>query len=646
MNAKLLTLLLTLTTLIAQAQRSAFYDALYLKSVIDSSSSHKFSRSPSNTDLFNYYFGKNLPQLKFDSLVLANPFLKSYYSTNQAQSVDRSGLSSIWSSVGGINVTNFADGLAKFMVERFKQELDLAFFQKFQDEINKYPELQKFFPETYNVLKTLGVEIYRYNTYILTLREAFLKDLTNLYANLPVVLELPQFQSFLNANPDLKTILYTSLYLVSQISHDVNPGDIIAKFDLTKVAFTDTNLTANVTGSIKTLQLISQSVRSKSADHYWISPDSLTILLNEKISFQLYLGLIYQKSVTDNIVFAQNRRLSDLLANLAGAFNTSQALIDSLERYKIFIETFVSKATDVSESIKNIRSKPKSEVDYNDYYKVFSGSLNLVQYSFTIVDLPYVKTIIPDHVDVNKIKVISNKWFFVARSAGELYIDVRTKNYSSAILSAIAIMDSVADPSSNVRVKILKYGSFMAAVAAAQNSDELKNAIEAVALPVGGSAIKKTSSFNIAVQSYMGGSIGKEDIRSLPTDNAKPVLSVVAPVGISFSKGLATNSKCPWSVSVMATLIDIGALASFRLNDDTTSISSNIKLENIIAPGGYLVFGLPRVPISVGGGVQVGPQLRSIKEGVPQIDTQDVYVRYSVFVAVDIPLFNLYNKVK
>ena len=55
----------------------------------------------------------------------------------------------IVSSIGGLNVTNFADGLAKFMVKRFKEELNLAFFEKFKQDLDdpRYVELKILFPE-------------------------------------------------------------------------------------------------------------------------------------------------------------------------------------------------------------------------------------------------------------------------------------------------------------------------------------------------------------------------------------------------------------------------------------------------------------------------------------------------------------------
>ena len=73
-------------------------------------------------------------------------------------------LSSTVSSIGGLNVTNIADGLAKFLVERTKQELSIAFFEKFKEELEKpeYRDLQTLFPETYKVLLVIDIDIYSF----------------------------------------------------------------------------------------------------------------------------------------------------------------------------------------------------------------------------------------------------------------------------------------------------------------------------------------------------------------------------------------------------------------------------------------------------------------------------------------------------
>ncbi|MEO6228534.1 MAG: hypothetical protein ABIP10_00330 [Ferruginibacter sp.] len=567
-----------------------------------------------------------------------NPFFKIGGGAMASESFSK--VKGILSSIGGLNVTNFADGLAKFMVKRFKEELNLAFFEKFKQDLDdpRYIELRILFPESHQLLKAIGTEIYRYNVYIITLREAFIKDLSNLYAHLDKLFRLPKYKDFLDARPVLKTILRTSLYLINQLSRGNHAGDILAEFPVNELDFNNPALTKNIGGTIETMKLFSASLRSKSPDRYWVSPDSLKLLFKDTdfASFRIYLGLVYQQS-KKIVVFKDNHRLTEILDQLA-------IHLDSLGQYRGFIESFVDKAEEVNEYIIELKDKKKSEIDYNDYYNLFSASIDIIEHSFLFVELPYVGQII----NVEEVQEIADKaghWIFTARTAGEIYIDARTKNYSSAILNTTVILDTIVKTVASIaKGKLLKYGTFMAAIAAAENSDDVAKVIEAMALPVGGSSIKKHSSFNIAIQSYLGGFYGSENIEELKIGQRKNSAGIFAPVGISVSLPLFTNLAHPASVSIVANILDIGAIASFRFKDDSTAINSNIELRNIFAPGAYLVIGLPKVPISIGYGFQTGPQLREIKEGVPTLATKKIYTRSSFFIAVDIPLFNLYNK--
>lgn len=86
-------------------------------------------------------------------------------------------VSSSLASLGGLDVTNIADGLAKFIVERAKQELNTYFFEQFREKLKQYIELKTLFPKTTGQLEFIGTEIYNYNIYISNLREAFAQDL-------------------------------------------------------------------------------------------------------------------------------------------------------------------------------------------------------------------------------------------------------------------------------------------------------------------------------------------------------------------------------------------------------------------------------------------------------------------------------------
>ena len=129
------------------------------------------------------------------------------------------------------------------------------------------------------------------------------------------------------------------------------------------------------------------------------------------------------------------------------------------------------------------------------------------------------------------------------------------------------------------------------------------------------------------------------------------IYGISAPIGFAISTDLRNPSgrKMFGSISGFISLFDIAAVASFRVKDDDTEELPEIKLENIFAPGAYAVWGIGKTPISIGYGWQKGPQLRSVH--VPDPNNAGQFknellsgYRWSVFVAVDIPLVNLYTR--
>ncbi|MDB5149883.1 MAG: hypothetical protein JWQ57_3903, partial [Mucilaginibacter sp.] len=122
-------LLLIVETRAQQTDRMLFYDVLYLKGVYDKNK--KIVTGAGNQKLFCSYFNLNngANQATIDSAIIGNPFFKPIYRTGGgATSGVASSITGLIQSAGSLDVTNFADGLAKFLVERTKQELSTTFF--------------------------------------------------------------------------------------------------------------------------------------------------------------------------------------------------------------------------------------------------------------------------------------------------------------------------------------------------------------------------------------------------------------------------------------------------------------------------------------------------------------------------------------
>jgi hypothetical protein len=637
---KIFALFLVLCSVLYSNGQKIYYDVLYMREQ-DPDDTLIVLNKDIRQILMQYYPGKKEDDID-SALLNLNPFFKGHFVPRAIQADNTKFNPFRASSIGGLNVTNFADGLAKFLVKRFKEELSVTFFENFKDDINKnYEELRILFPQTHRVFLVIDKEIYNFSKYLNSLREAFIKDLGNLYVGLKKLKDLPKYRAFLDSHPEINTIVVNAFYFIDQYTNGIHPGDVIARYKEDEyLNFSDADLQTNIRSSVKVLKLVSNSFKSISVDRYWVTADSVKLMFTDALSRDLYFGLIYQKGT--GIDFKTSAGLLTFQELLKKAKGIESILIE----YQRYVESIIEHAQEVNEYIIAIKEKIKSEVDYNDYYKLFNASLDILDEGLLLVDLPALEI---DPGLKEKIKVKISAWTGLGRTAGELYVDIRTKNYSSAILNLVAIIDVAFESSfdNQLRKKILKYGSFVAAIAAAENSDEVEQVIEAVVLPVGSSRIKRESQKNISLNAYVGGFAGGEYMPVLKEKERSFVFGLSAPVGVAFSVGnLRKGSNGEHggkSISLFISLIDIGALATFRLNDDQSKVASEIELKNIVAPGAYFYYGFGKCPISLGAGVQLGPQLREVTTTNINVE-KNYYLRYGITLAVDIPLLNFYTK--
>lgn len=591
-----------------------------------------FSISPSLAD------GEYIRQVNDSLKKSSNPYLNKFQVAIGALGSIDTFKSSI-SSIGGLNVTNFADGLAQFLIARFKDELSITFFSKFKDELNdpKYADLKILFPQTISGLNVINEDIYRFNAYLNTLREVFIKDLTNSFGNLQNLVNQEKYKTYFRTDhPELGTILYSSLYIINSLANGQHAGKVIEGFDVSKNILIKNE---NLIGSIRTIQLFSRSLKSNTSGTWWVPADSVSSLLKDPIGAKLYFGLMYQLALHEKIQFADNKPLTDILKKVSEA-------AEKFEEYKVFTETVAEKTTEIESYYKGVKGKAINEIDYNDYYKLYTSTIDLVNLSIRFLDLPEVD--LQGATDARKnIAQLTT----VAGNVGEFYIDIRTANYASAIINLVGIIDTldmVSATDAKIDTKlILKYGTFMANVAQAKSSEEVKSAIEAVALPVGSASIKRKTKSNIALNAYLGFAGGSE--YNGETEEWRGVFGMTSPVGIAFSWGYKPK-KCGdrirargGSSSLFLSLIDIGAFSTFRLNDNETEVLPEVTLSNIFAPGLYHVYGIPKVPVSVGLGGQLGPQLRELTADATNISS-GLNASIRMFIAIDIPLLNFHTK--
>jgi len=646
--------------------QNEYYDALRLKSDLKAG---KFSVQKGAKILFKYFnVASTLDNLN-DSLVAlndsikANPFLRNYsIPTNNLHGSLGTDKLSILSSIGNLDVTNFADGLAKFLVKRTKQELATAFFERFKDKLDSVRQLQILFPTTYQALKAIDQEIYNYAAYIDLLRESFQKDLAMILPNISQLVQDPSMQPVFKALPYLKTILVDALYIINEFNEGKHPGEVFHDYIVNRADMTLNLINENIYPSLQILDIFSQSLRSNTKDKYWIGTDSLKLLFKDDVTFTIYMGLIYQQLTSKSIIFSDKAgKHIDFKVFLS---SHAADIIKNEDIYNKYLTELIQKAGQADKyfiAIKQLIQKGQDKPTYQDYYSLYNAALNLFEQLLPAPTLLNLKDkIVMSAIDRNEDKVY--KYLSTARALGNIYVDIYEKQYPSAVIETGTILAMLPGKAPNLSQLYIKYGNFAALLAKAQNSDEVEEAIEAVAMPAGSSTVKRESAFNVSLNAYVGPYLGYEKIHGVDTKKMG-TYGLTAPIGIAVSWGHRvlpfSTGKSKWSTSLFISLIDIGSLTSYRFSSGNTKVGTDstaqvaqvpkIQLKDIISPGAFLSIGIPGVPISVSGGFQLAPNLRnvSLNSGNTVVNTygdNKLYTRWSVSILVDIPLLNFYTK--
>jgi len=615
-----------------------------------------------------------------------NPFLKRVYDLNQPDAQVLPSPTTFLTNLGNTDITHFAAGLARFLAERTKEELNEAFFSKMKEQLNAYPELKTAFPKTASFLDI--IESYSYASVIQVLKEAFETDVQNLPENLFNIKGLTDgdcdkiaicgkdkvCDGYTDCQARLKKLseFFTTqdgrwvalgMFTAKEGIQSTNPADLLksitssTEFYALKTASDRLNLynDYNITSSIELSNFISQSLISKDDKQVWINSTELKSLINTEGAFEVYLGLLLsfeQKKENKVIIkFYKSDKANDTIT-------LGEVLLGAKHKYDVYkpqIISLIKNSYTVYNSTNNaikkmiIASDKSVEVEPQalyDYYKTLTSSLKPIANS-TLLDSLIRKDLGAKFDKVEK---------YLTPSV-DLAYHISTKKYSAAIYDASILLSSInefkvttTDQEGTVKEEkyegfkpvkkaFLKYGILISTVANAQSSDEVKKALEASVLPAGSYSIKQKASWSLSINSYVG------VYRSIANSNDNlPTLGLSAPIGLNISKGFSETGK-GGGISLNLQIIDLGALVNYYfIKGDTASLPNDfsVRLSNIFAPGFNLCYNFPKTPLSIALGGQHIPTLYQYEQinGKNELTPTNAW-RWQVSVLIDIPLFNL-----
>ena len=656
--------------------QAAYYDAMMLRRfyTYDTLSRTWGSNNDSIIAVYKNYTAGLTKEDQIKSAYNANPFFKDlkYYGRPHAFGVLPSIASSTLSSVSGLDVTNVADGMAKFLVARTKQELAAAFFDRFKAAISdtNYRDFQKLFPTTFITLSTIGDDIYNFDAYTQTLRESFEKDLASLLEHIPEVVDVHS-----EMRNDFKAILKSACYIAEGLRDRQHPGDILKDFP---TSYLDS--LKSWKGAIQTLQLISASLRDTTqltdSTSYWVSPRQVEKLLDDPITFKIYLGLLYQQACNEKIAF-EGMSLRQALDSIYVHFDLYYT------NYRGYFTNLANSTAKLTRLLNSYRKTTNDTAALAQYHNYVNASIDLLESASDIGKLiPQSELKLTSDVFWKNVRGSFSQFFDVARSATNIVWDIKRRSYASAIINLAHIYDRVvATPAASsvdsltrqakvendcskkkvleIQIgrltkqkeslgRIVRYGTFMATIVQAKNSDEVEQAIEAIALPAGSSRIKRESPFNVSLNSYVGAFMGREIVDKANNNPYINSYGATAVIGVAISEAhsfLFIPGDCFFfSTSAFISLVDLGAITAYRVTNDSTQSIPTIQLKDIFSPGLFLSFGIDKTPLSLNFGYQVGPLLRRIQSS--QGSFTNAYSRWSFSICVDIPLVDFYTKPK
>jgi hypothetical protein len=646
----------------ASFSQIAYYDAVKLYNLLDNN--HHFKNGAAQKDSIFTILSKYLENGVTDPLTLGNssnnPFLYQFFASIRTlgSNFNQTNLrSNVASSITGLDVTNIVNGIADLMIERAKEELTITFFNRFKKFAQGHEEFRILFPKTTDNLNSLLS--YTYSQMLPVLRNGFFDDLKQITYHLEAVLELPDYQKLLANVPEVKVAIKSL-----QIVHDLEDGssnaaDIIKKFS-SIAEWNDPKgglFFKNMGSCLKITSILSESLRNDSTinpgKNIWVTSQNIKRLVTDTFLAKIYMGLIYQQLKQQRLQYYNT--LSDSTAMTV--FFAVQ--INSILFFQNKIAEFISITTKVSDALDSMKSKQSKTND--DYYNYVNISIEAIDYAFSIVKIFDKKFETADYLSIVK-------------KSNALYKDVYTKQYTQAISDGIDILTQVhiLIDNSNASIvnkddflsklllfveKVKPYALFIANMAEAKSSADVKAALENVILPVGSSSIKKNTKCNISIQSYLGAYLSTSNGSNSSLGSWSDKFGVTAPIGISWTPGFSSLQN-GGSFSLFGVLFDIGAIVDYKLTKDSTFNSSSpnstvvtknysIKLGQLFSPGAYLVYGFAwNLPLAIGFGGQYGPGLSQIKASNNSAAVANPYWRWNLYLAVDLPFFNLLNKNK
>ncbi|MGX1930187.1 hypothetical protein [Flagellimonas sp. 2504JD4-2] len=546
------------------------------------------------------------------------------------------------------------DGTAKFLAERFKEDITTLYIDKFRKKLDEIEELKGLYPKTHSFLKTANV--FDYRSLGNDFKEAFEEDLKNVLVNLSNYVENTDGLSSNLKNKGVYYPLDFALQLSDKLIKGYHPIEILDFLENRYENHPDAAAFKSYYNVIHGMNLLQYNIQRRKVDdvdyvlnkqfeNIWLRFKDLKRLDSDK-KIELFAAMIYHQ---DPVYFSTVLKID--ITGIAGGVASG----------KKFLNEVIYPALEILNTIENLQSKGK-DMTADDYVDIMSNTLSLIKHingkEESAERLPQISGFaVIGRNNQQKIDLFE----FIDKIV-DLYKSVQSKEYGYVVTNSLYLTENVllaAGLSNSKVVKVTqavnKYGGFMVDIVTADDSDQVKEAIKRNVTKFS-YLDKRSSRFSITVSAHPGIYGGFEQLKT--NDETEANFGITAPIGFEFAiatakEGYAKNEsnfivddnkikhRKGSSWSIFASFADIGAAFNYRLNDPESDLPEELTFKQIFSPGISLNHGFRNSPVTIGAGIQYTPELRKVTANA--IETSSNSLRFMIRLSWDIPLIKIYG---
>lgn len=554
-----------------------------------------------------------------------------------------------------LSVSAAAEGFARFLLKRAQEEAAEYLLEQCASLIHEYPEIQQLLPSSSaKLLKEL--ESKSVTSIVATLPECFKADMRNLPG---CIVGLGEMSVVENKAAEKRRDAYKAFFetpsgfsaeMLALVYEDIRAGRSALSL-FSDIATAATNASAQIgqpagpsaeqycatLSYLRLMHLFAESFWNKEKAN-WIGSDLVASCFADETSRRFYFGLLYERvtMASEKVPIRLDGR-SDIVSLLAansskvlGASDLVSSLAHGLEVTNALAESIAEAGSDTA-AVKSAAARYTSAMG---------------DFAAAVLDpaLPKKLGISEESSRISSILASMHSAVVAGLDMGRALCE---SDYVAAFDAALAYFESIASSPDageaaiaidHVIAGLSRFGEVAAAIASAEDAEDVESILSTYALGPTSYRTKFNHRFSIALNAYVGADVAW-DIGgggSYAPDN----LGAYAPLGLALS--WATRCAFPSSVSLFVGLLDIGAVAAYRLEDSDAQMP-DLELKDLFSGSVNLVFGVSKSPFSLGFGMRLGPALRSIGSGGETVLGDNPW-QIHAFAGVDIPIASLFAR--